>query len=336
MFLMIVFCRFPRRWTVVNILIIIAYILGVVLTASLHIDTSSNLNHFCHWGYFIFPGILLATKFLHTFIAISRYAYIYWDNICRLCNNFTKITISTVLISCMVILPYLLAKLWHGNEDTTLLISCSNGTQDLYVTGLNDYFNHTLNDDSVFTRDNPSIYVFFGSYYIILFLSIILDTIFYFQIIRYIRKSATQVAVISVTPTERKRGRNIITAPANLLICLITIGCIIPSVLLQTKFLLGIGEDHSSFKGYHYVTVFCLSILIPLLTIGSSADLRQDIITLREILFHKCNKQVNENCTDGSGQQIHANVELALHPGGERAGIYAISENTTDPWGYPT
>ena len=38
--------------------------------------------------------------------------------------------------------------------------------------------NNTLNDNSVFSRDNPSIYVFLGSYYIICFFSIILDTIF--------------------------------------------------------------------------------------------------------------------------------------------------------------
>ena len=318
--------RYPKRWTVVNILLIIAYILGVSLTASLHIDTSSDSNHFCYWGYFIFPGVLLATKFIHTSIAIVRYSYIYWDNICRLCSNLTKIAFFVSLIISLVFLPYLLAKLWHGQEDTTLLISCSAGIQSLYVTGLHDYFNETLNDNSVFTRENPSIYIFFGSYYITFIISIILDTIFYFQIIRYIRKTTTQVAVISITPTERKKGRNIITAPANLLICLISIGCIIPSTLLQTKFILGSHEDHPSFQGYHYVTVFCLSILIPLLTIGSSADLRHDIILIRETCLHKCNGGADENC--GSSQHVHANVELALYPGGERAGIYAINENT--------
>ena len=260
-------------------------------------------------------------------MALTRYMYIYWDNICRLCNSFTKVMTFVLLIIGFVFLPYLLARLWHGPDDTTLLISCVNGSQDLYISGLHDYYNHTLNDDFIFTRDNPSIYIFFGSYYIICFISIVVDIFCYFQIIRYIRKSATQVAVISVTPTERKKGRNIITAPANLLICLITIGCIVPSTILQAKFILGNHENHLSFQGYHYITVFCLSVLIPLLTIGSSADLRQDILTLRAVFCYRCNGKMNESCNDNGNRHLPSNVELALSHGGERAGIYAISEN---------
>ena len=318
-----VYHRYRRRWTVVNFLIVVSIVLGMMICVSLHIDRSPSSDQFCYWGYIVFPGILLASKATQTSIAMTRYIYIYCDMIRRICNDFTKLIVFLTMISVLVSMPYVLAKLLH-EERPTLLIMCINGSKSLY--------NSTLHN----AVDNPTIHVFFVTYYIICFSTVLIDIVCYVQIIRYIKKSATQVAVISVTPEERRKGRNVVTSPANLLIWLISLACIIPSTILQAKFLLtGFGkhEENIGFEGYHYATIFALSSIIPLLTIGSSADLRQDIYNLRQKCCHKCNGETEENKNNNVNQEMHNNIELSFVSGNDRAGIYAVAENGTS---YPS
>ena len=263
----------------------------------------------------MFPGTVLASKVVQTSIAIVRIVYIYCDNVCRLCKKITILFVLIVMIGVLAALPYVVTSSWNG-QHSTLLSICINGSQSSH--------NATWQE----LADDPSIFVFLGTYYIIFLATVIIDIACYVQIIRYIKKTATQVAVILVTPAERKKGRNVITAPANLLIWLISLVCIAPSTLLQTNFLLTAFHKHEEdlgFEGYHYATICCLSVVVPMLTIGSSADLRQDIIKLRKIFCHKCNHEAG--IVEGGGD-VYPNVELSFAPGGERAGVYAISENT--------
>ena len=296
---------------------IVSFVLGMMICASLHIDMSFSSDQFCYWGYIVFPGILLASKAVQTSIAMTRYIYIYCDLICRICNDITKLTVFLTVISVVVSLPYVLAKLLY-EEHPTLLTMC--------IKGSNSVYNSTLHN----AIDNPSIYVFFVTYYIICFSTVVIDIVCYVQIIRYIKKSATQVAVISVTAEERRKGRNVVTSPANLLIWLISLACILTSTILQAKFLLaGFGrhEEAKGFEGYHYATIFALSSIIPLLTIGSSADLRLDIYKLKQICCHKCNSDNEEYQDNNVNQEMHNNMELSFVSGNERAEIYAVTEN---------
>ena len=243
-------------------------------------------------------------------------------------QRFYEMTISLLLTGILASLPYVIARTWRG-EHSTILIMCLNGSKLLY--------NSTLHN----SPNEPSIYAFFGSYYIIFSITILIDIVCYFQIMMYIRKNATQVAVISVTQAERKKARNVITAPANLLICLISLAFVTPAIILHTKFLLtsfGKYEDNLGLEGYHYATALCLSTIVPLLTIGSSGDLRQDIDSLKEKCLHKCNGKTAENSYEirdarSNNNELANNIEMSLGPntlGVERAGIYAIAGNEAD------
>ena len=82
--------RIPRRWTVVNLLTAISLVVGISLSATLHINISSKSNSlFCYWGYMVFPALTLGSKAAQTCIAIVRYIYIHCDMICRICNDLT-------------------------------------------------------------------------------------------------------------------------------------------------------------------------------------------------------------------------------------------------------
>ena len=270
----------------------------------------------------MFPALTLGSKAAQTCIAIVRHIYIHCDMICRICNDLTKSTLFSIMILLFVILPYVSTILWCGQHSTILLTCIKNETEEQASLHESIFLNSTSKDQSVV--------VFLGSYYVTCLIAVVIDIFCYFRIIRYMTKSATQVAVISVTPAERRKGRNVITAPANLLICLINIVCLVPSTILQTKSLLLNRfinrEENFGFEGFHYAVIFCISSVLPLFIIGSSADLRQDILHLRKRLFHKCN-----DANDAA--EITNNVELALAPGGARAGVYAIAGSPTD---YPS
>ena len=145
------------------------------------------------------------------------------------------------------------------------------------------------------------------------------------------RKNATQVTVISVTPAERRRGRNLITAPANLLVWLISLASTIPSAILQLKVpsVNGRAENHPLLPDYQYITVVCLSSILPILIIGSSAELRQDINDIKQRYCPACHNATNVYETGSTyGTETHHNAALNFPLYQSRAGIYTIDENT--------
>ena len=86
-------------------------------------------------------------------------------------------------------------------------------------------------------------------------------------------------------------------------------------------------EEITGFEGYHYSTIFAISSIIPLLTIGSSAELRQAIYNLKQICCHKCNSDNEEYQDNNLNQEMPNNMALSFVSGNERAGIYAVAEN---------
>ena len=137
------------------------------------------------------------------------------------------------------------------------------------------------------------------------------------KVLNYIRTHLTRVTVVPETAEERGKVQNIITAPANLLIHLVVVFPQIASsiTLLRSPSHLG-GDDVVTQIGYQLVCLFVSCTIAPILYIGSSSELRDDVLKIRRKLCCECVLRADLNHPG----EIHGENQ-------NRASVYAIQQN---------
>ena len=128
--------RYPKRWALVNFLIVITCMLGIAFCVNLHAISLWPIAAFCYWDYIFFPGIILASKLVQTSVAAVRYIYIYCDVICRRCNNFYIFTNLILIIGLLVATPYLATI--GLSKQLPLLTTCLFSFTPNIVCGMNE------------------------------------------------------------------------------------------------------------------------------------------------------------------------------------------------------
>ena len=133
------------------------------------------------------------------------------------------------------------------------------------------------------------------------------------------RHNSVQVMVVAVSEEERKKVHNIVTAPSSLLIWLVSfVGATLPGknshfqIIVQSSTVFHLvslmqlksSEDPFGFLAivhYQIAALFVLGTVVSVLYIGSSSQLREEVLRLRKILFRGyCtgSPSLNENRPD--------------------------------------
>lgn len=259
---------------------------------------------FCLWVYFVYPSLTLWHKLGQSVLALIRYLYVSHESCCRnpLSQGWPGCVLLLALHSLLWGSPWMA---WaSGGEAHQFCIREPQSIQ-LHLQASqprrDERFNGSLG------REDPSdmhACFNFGLVHLVVFAaSLILDLVCYSSIMNYMRKKSIQVAVISVVPSETVRAHNLITAPSNLLIHLVSVATMVPPlILLLTTILPKISsgerpgpDSEVVLSKFQMASVFCTSYIVPLMIIGSSSQLRHDIMSLKK----KCARLFQRAC----GQQ---------------------------------
>ena len=240
--------------------------------------TTVSKESFCSWSYLIFPGILLAIKSFATLIGIVRSAYIYCK--CKTPNMFYFMLNVLAFLLLLTFAPFITIMV---DETPPLLLACRADPKD-YM-------------EKVFGGEDVHSYAFLYTYLTISANTVFIDIVVYTQIFNYMRKNAVQVTVLPVTENERRKVKNIITAPSSLLLLLVSIVAMLPPTILLIRSPSSHGGTNATkaitlFK-YQLVSTFCLTVVLPVMTIGSSSALRKDIIDIKKSF--PCCKEIDES-----------------------------------------
>lgn len=279
---------YRNRITLINVCIGVQSILGLILTFSQLAMCAIMLTqeNFCAWSYLLFPGILLAIKLLYTSIGIVRHCYIY-------CHPRYR---SPYVMIAMVVIMTLLSIAPNLSERSPLL----------YRVCAAESLDNVGNDKS---------HVFVYIYLIVFSNSLVVDIIVYVRIFGFIRKNSVQVAVVATTDQERRQTINLITAPSSFLLTLVSTVAMLPPIILRVRSPSGSEEVNASkaitlFK-YQVFSVYCLAVVVPLMMIGSSPQIRSDIV--------KCKSKMERIFSDQKDGSNDIRMEVyAIPEGGGR------------------
>lgn len=149
-------------------------------------------------------------------------------------------------------------------------------------------------------------YIFLFTLLVIMINSIVVDSICYARILNYMRMNSVRVTVIASTRTERIKSHNIVTAPSSLLIWLVVIVSMIPSSIMLIKS--SIDAQHIvTLINYQLVLAFVFAIVVPILYIGSSGELRKDVGLYRKFFCRAFTS--SSTATNNAQHEIYA-IEL--------------------------
>ena len=263
-FLIVQILRFSHRRTAINGLIATSSIsaLGATLL-SITILISSTI--FCTSTFLIMPSYLLWQKLLLSALAVARHMYVYSKNLIYQ-NSALAMFLGTFLPSFLISAIPLSTTVTL--EDHPLWATCE-----------------------LINVKEDSKYLFLLTFFIIIWNSFLVDLICYVRILNFMRKNSVRVTVVATSHTERIKAHNIVTAPSSLLIWLVESVMILPSCLLMIKSSASLDADHIiTLLNFQQGTLFGINVLIPLLYIGSSAELRKDVGLLKKYICHQVMK----------------------------------------------
>lgn len=133
-------------------------------------------------------------------------------------------------------------------------------------------------------KQNPS-HLFLFLYFVIIINSLLVDGISYGRILNYMRKNSVRVTVIATTRSERIKSHNIVTASSSLLIWMVSVVSIMPTSLMLIKSGPALDANHIlTLIHYQEVLTLIFGTVMPLMYIGSSAELRKDATLLKKII----------------------------------------------------
>ncbi len=290
--------RTPRRRnSVVNLLVATSRLICFGILVAFPILLFMDNDTLCIAVYIVFPTFVLGEKLFLTSAVVIRYFYTFWPKAIRRCGNS-----SVVPFICLLIGVLLFASM--------PLITLPQELPPSYATCM---------AYAGFAQSDPD-FVFLFVYFVIALNSILIDAFGFVKVLNYIRANLTRVTVVPDSAFERSKVQNVVTAPASLLIHLVAVFAMIPTsvTLLKSPDDLG-GRDVVVQISYQLVFLFVSGTVIPILYIGSSAELREDVVKVRKKLFGSI-------IGDYEGD-IRAQVEMTSPT--RRAEIYAIRSEDT-------
>lgn len=275
------------------ILILISISYGVLIWV--------NLTWFCLAVHILLPCMILIVKLLLTMRVLTRFLFIALDTRMRSFSVFWSLILGGSFSIVVGVLPC--ATLF--DESIPLMDRC-------------------LMKPLPFHAPKYSFLFVFG---VIFANSLLFDVFCFFKIFNYMRKNSVRVMVVPLSASDRSKVHNVITAPSSLLIWLISVVSMLPGSLLMLISQSNVKtQDHLSILAYHLLFLFLFGTVVGLAYVGSSAELRHDVLLLQKWIGTvfgqsiKCEKDPIST-TNSMDQYVH------------RSYVYSVSgQQNNDGW----
>ena len=260
------FFRKSYRRTAINGLVALSSFCNIIGISHVILVVISN-EALCTSALIAFPIVTLLQKMNLTALAVVRHTYIF-------CSSLIYKNDSAAL---MIFLP---TTLCYIAISMTPLLTLFFEPHPLWQTC-----------NLILHPGDPSFH-FVITYFIILLQSLFVDIICYVRILNFMRVNRVRVTVVATSRSERLKSQNIVTAPSSFLIWLVSVVSMIPSSLMLISSNESLTAKHvMTLIHYQEVLAFVLGILMPILYIGSSAELRKELDLIRRYVFRLRSEQ---------------------------------------------